>query len=180
MERTATGKRARRDEMTLYDLSEEMKRLAEEIEQNDGVIEGDLEKRLDTLPMDFQAKGLNVGLWIKNLKAFHDATKGEVEKLRNKLKTAQAVEEQARQYLFDCMMKAGVEKIKHPQFSAWIQSGSKRVDEDVDVDMLPAEFKETEITITPKKKEILDHYKKTGEVVPGAKIVDGSPFLVIR
>lgn len=164
----------------LYEIAAELKLLWEEIERNDGVLEGSLEERLNTLPGDFRAKGLNVGLWIKNLESDRNEIKAEVERLAKKLKTATANEERAREYLFECMQNGGIDKIKHPAFTAYIQAGKEKVDDLIDTDKLPDEFKTVEVVVKPKKKEILEHYKKTGEVVEGTKIVDGRPYLVIR
>lgn len=164
----------------LYEIASEIRQLAEEIENNDGVLTDDLEARLDQLPMDFQAKGLNVGLWIRNIKADREKIKEEVDRLKVKMKSAEANEQRARDYLLHCMLGAGVEKIKHPVFTASVCAGKEKIDDEIDIIQLPAEYKEIVTTVNVKKKEILDHYKEHGEVLPGVKIVKGDPYLTIR
>ncbi|TAL13910.1 siphovirus Gp157 family protein [Patescibacteria group bacterium] len=164
----------------LYEIADEIRQLAEEIENNDGVLTEDLEARLDQLPMDFEAKGLNVGLWIRNIRADREKIKEEIDRLRAKLKSAEANEQRARDYLLHCMLGAGIEKIKHPVFTASVCAGKEKIDDEIDIAQLPEEYKEVVTTVTPKKKEILDLYKNTGEVVTGCKIVKGNPYLTIR
>ena len=75
--------------MNLYDIDLEYKEIQEIIEENEGIIPEDLEKKFEELCSDRTKKIENIIKFIKNLELYSKTAKNEAEKLQDKSKSAQ-------------------------------------------------------------------------------------------
>ena len=116
----------------------------------------------------------------RNTEADIAAIKIEIQRLKDRLERAKLKNDTIRQFMADIMTAAKVKSVKTPLFTAYTRPGVLKV-EQADPDALPDEFVKVETVKTPRKKEIIQHYKATGEVLPGCVILDDpDPILVIR
>ena len=93
--------------------------------------------------------------------------KEEEERLASRRKSLESKSSGLKDYIFDQLLSAGLEKLNLPLFTTWIQDNPPKVNV-LDEKQIPEEFK---IEQPPKidKRSILERLKNE-EVVPGAEI----------
>jgi hypothetical protein len=75
---------------------------------------------------------------------------------------------------------AGIARLPEPDFTARIQAGQPYLAE-LDVDAIPSDYVDVEVTVTrrPLKDRILADLK-SGQTIPGARLLRGVAFLVVN
>ena len=77
------------------------------------------------------------------------------------------------------MELANVSRLPEADFSARLQAGQTSLGQ-VDLDVLPPEFVDTEVVVTRKPiKDRLLAALKAGQTIPGAQLRTGAPFIVV-
>lgn len=144
-------------------------------------LEEDPKLWLDTL--DGQTDAVDL---IRNLiRASIDAdVLGEATRKREAEIAARAERAERRKQAFrtaatELMNLAGLTRLPEPDFNARVQPGQTSLGQ-VDLDVLPPEFVDTEVVVTRKPiKDRLLAALKAGQAVPGAQLRTGAPFIVI-
>lgn len=164
----------------LYQLSAEYRRLIdaedESIDATTGEVTNDFGAALAAIQDGIEVKAENCAAVLQSLKADAAAIEEEEKRLRARRKAIEANHERLRTYVRDCMVQAGVTKLKSPRFSLTVQAGRQKVQVD-DVAALPGEY--LAVKVEPKKDEIAAALK-AGTEVPGASLVTGEAVLVVR
>lgn len=128
----------------------------------------DIEK-LEALELERDSKISNIGCWIKDLKAEAEAIKNEKQSLDKRQKAAENKAEQLKKYLMGYLAGA---KYKDARVSiSYRTSTSTEIDEDLDLNTLPEQFKK--VKIEASKTEIKEALQK-GEVIPGCRLVENT------
>ena len=160
----------------LYDLVNQLTFL-EAIEPEDEEQEKRLDEMLSSLQLDINTKAVNIGKYVINLRGYIDMLKVEEERLYKKRKAIENRVEHIKSYLFKEMRKAMIMQVKGDVCTISIRQNPPSV-EVTNVDLLPEEFKK--ITVEPKKKEILDLFKKDGIILTGTNIITDRESIQIR
>jgi ABC-type transporter Mla subunit MlaD len=109
---------------------------------------------------------------IRSLEAMADARKAEADRLRDRAKTAERHADWLRARLLTHMQATGRERIETSRFTLTIRQNPPSVVV-VDAAAVPHEFERTKIEIQTDRRAILEHFKTTGEIVPGVSITRG-------
>lgn len=164
----------------LYELAANYQRLLaaedETMDTTTGEVSNEFGAALVALQDAIEVKAENCAAVLASLKADAEALKAEEERLRTRRKAIEANTERLRHYVRDCMVQAGVNKLKSPRFSLTVQAGKQKVQIDneaaLDGDYLT-------VTVVPNKAAITEALKAGKEVV-GASLVVGDAILVVR
>ena len=168
--------------MKLYEITDELALLHDQLEESGGELTESLETRLDALGGELQAKGENIGKFIINVLASAEAFKNEIQRfnkeiqrLEQKQKASEALADRLKAYMKKCMEEAGIKKISTPLFDISIQkNGGKPAVTILDEKLVPARFL-TVVTETKVNKDGILAAKEGGEDVSAfAKIERGT------
>ena len=158
---------------SLYELSTELAIIKEAIADNEGILEDNLEKRIDELSLKFSDKINGVSRWIRNIDGNVKAVESEIDRLEKRKEVNDHLKDRLKAYLKDSMEKAGMDKIDTGIMVLAIQKNPTSV-ELIDETVIPAAYKD----VIPEqyvisKKRILEALK-TGEEVKGAVLRQGT------
>lgn len=163
--------------MKLYEITADMRTLFDMLE-NDLVGLDDIADQMEALEMDFQDKVENSVKMIKTLG--HQALACHVESSRL-ADRAKRIESQAKwltDYLIQQMIGAGRPKLVLPEFTTTVRTPVQSVFITFEAD-IPEKYRREKVTVTIDKREIKAAIT-AGVDVPGAKLIDGKPWLDIR
>lgn len=156
---------------TLYSLSEEYIQLVDLLE--DPKVDPHLiEQELDRLSDQIAVKADKLSGLIRWLEGLADLRRAEIDRLKTGASTLDNRAAQCRAYLLQHMQATGMTRIDTARFTLTVKQNPPRV-EVLEPMLVPSEYQRTKITIEPDKTAIREHYKQTGEVVPGVEIVRG-------
>lgn len=163
----------------LYDLSTALAVLNENIMENDGVLSEEFEQTLETLMPAIADKAGNISRWCRNLEGNIDSIDAEIARLRKRKEVNDHLKERLKEYLKDCMMKAGLTKLDIGIMTVSVQKNPPSVSIFSEA-AIPAAYKD----IIPEqyvisKKRILEALKADIEVA-GAELVTDKTNLKIR
>ena len=156
---------------TLYALSEEYTHLVDLLEDPDvdpHLVEQELERIGGAIVEKIEAIG---GLirWYEGLAAMRRA---EAKRMNDAAERMEARAEWLRGYVLRNMKAIKPPRIDTGRFTFAVRQNPPRV-EVLQEMMVPAAFKEERISIHIDKRKILEHFKTTGELVPGTEIMRG-------
>lgn len=152
--------------MKLYELAQnyaELLEMAEEME-SDALVD-----TLQALEDAIEEKAENIAKLVKNLEADAKIIKEEEQRLAERRRAIEAKVERLKTYLQEQLEVAGLQKVKRPTITVAIQNNPPSV-EIADEKLIPSEFMIPQYKVD--KKSILERLKN-GEMVPGAKLVQG-------
>ena len=137
--------------MKLYEIGAELRAALEELDAADGVLEGDLEMRLDMCEMAFAEKVEGCLALAAERMAEADAMAEAGRKLLARAKTQEASVQRLRDYVEACMRGAGAKSVKTRLFTATIQRNPARLVLAGDV---PESYREVVTTTKPRTAAI--------------------------
>ena len=153
----------------LYELVgayEEFSRLYNEAESDEEILEA--EALLVDSESNLVEKIENISRLIKNFEAERKSFKREANRLAGKAKSYDNKVKNLKRYLEDSLNHAGVDKVKGELFTVSLQNNPLNLSVS-DMSDIPDEFIRTPEP-TVKKRELLNHIKKTGEFFEGVKV----------
>ena len=159
--------------MKLYELADQYKALQNANEEG-------FEVALDQLKDAIEDKAENIGkLWL-SLQSNVEAIKSEEKRLADRREALENKAERLRDYLKRELELAGIDKVKRDTVTVSLRSNPPSVNI-LSEDAIPKEF----WRIIPArgewaKKDIISHWKITGNPVPGVEIVTNKKSVVIR
>lgn len=132
----------------------------------------DIEK-LEALEMERDAKISNLACWIKDLAAEEKAIKEEEDNLAKRRKVVankkESVNNFLKAYLNGCKYKDSRVSISYRT------STSTEIDEDLDLNTLPDEYKR--VKIEPAKTAIKEALQ-AGEIIEGCRLVENTSMII--
>ena len=152
--------------MKLYELARSYAELLDRAEDID------TEALVDTLASlqdAIEDKAENTAKIIKNLEADAKIIKEEEQRLAERRRSIENKVTRLKEYLQEQLEVAGLQKVKRPTITVAIQNNPPSV-EIADEKLIPSEFMIPQYKVD--KKSILERLKN-GEMVPGAKLVQG-------
>lgn len=135
--------------LPLYKLAEEYVQLFNSIEEEE--IPADLAQKLDALEGTIEHKANNIARYIKILDAEASCIEGEIRHLRQKLESRQKKIAWHKSYLFAAMRRVGMEKIKTPVHTTWIQKNSRPSIDPINENKIPAGYQKVSISFDKDK-----------------------------
>ena len=157
---------------SLYEIATAFKQDAEKLADLD-LDAQTIADTLDGLSGDLETKAQGVAYFLKNLEATAASIKQAEADMAARRKALENRAERLRQYVFDSMQVAGIEKISCPHFVIAIKKNPAAVDV-FEPGLLPAEFMTKPIPpeSMPDKK-LIAAALKAGTDVPGARLQSG-------
>lgn len=155
--------------MNLYELTSELKTAFENltVDENTGEVYGF--ESIDTLDIAFEQKAEAYALTIKNLLAFSDAIKMEIDALKSRADAAKKKVEQLKTHLAESMQAVGKDKISTPKVALSFRKSTSVLI--TDETLIRDDLFNVKMTKTPNKTAI-SKLLKAGESVPGAEIIE--------
>lgn len=157
--------------MRLYQLTgayRELQQLADDGE--------DVSVALDQIEDELAVKAEGIAAVLRGLRADQDALRREEKRLADRRRALERNEERLRAYIRDCMVDAGLERVKCSAFTISLKHSDKVEIERAEA--LPPEYIRTKLTVEPDKAAILEAHRKSGECVPGTRIVQTISLIV--
>jgi Gp157 protein len=131
---------------------------------------------LEGLSGELEDKAINVAKFLRNLEATAEAIKNAEAEMARRRKALENRAKWLKDYLKGSMEHTGISKIECPYFKLAIQKNPAAVSI-LDEAAIPQRFKEKVITWKISKTAIKEALK-TGEVVPGAALVNGTRLAI--
>lgn len=155
----------------LYEIVQDL-RGAEDIED-----EGALVKRMDGLQLQLETKVEAICKFLSNLTSEADVLESESKRLSSRAKAVRRQSEWIKAYLKGNLDALKVSKLKTPLYRLSL-SDSQPMVEVWNMNDIPKEFVKTTIETVVDKQAILEHFKRTGEVVNGVNITQGKTLRI--
>lgn len=165
--------------MKLYELTKILTDLEADLDNGTMPLE-EINARLDQFSVQFEFKAAQIARMILNYESDMAQLKEEEQRLYNKRQTLGNRVDSLKKYLLGNMEALGINSVNYETVRILVQENPYSVGE-VSLDALPPEF----IRIIPEqkaadKKAILEHFKQTGEILPGVSEISRTRRLVIK
>lgn len=161
--------------LSLYTITNAFPALMEAEE----ITEEDKAKIYQELTELLNQKSQNIIGYAKNIELTIEAMKTEEKRIAEYRKALENKLSKFKEYVKDCMEKAGFSKIETELGQLSIAKNPMSVEIENE-SLVPKEFKKEIVTITPDKTAIKNHFKETGELILGVKIIDDKTSLRIK
>lgn len=165
-------------DLTLYNITNRFTDLMDKA-QNGEITEEEYNELGFEIAQELQTKGANVIGYIRNTELLIDAMKAEEKRIADIRKTGEAKLEKFKQYVLENMERLSLSKIQ-TELGALSVSKNPMSVEIENEDEIPSEFKQEVVTTKIDKTAIKNHFKTTGEIIPGTKIIDDKMSLRIK
>lgn len=136
----------------------------------------ELERELTVL---LHEKSQNIIGYTRNIELTIEAMKTEEKRMSEQRKALENKLDKFKEYVKNCMEQGGFTKVDTGLGTLTIAKNPMSVEIENENDV-PAEFKQEIVTVKVDKTAIKNHFKETGEVLPGIKIVDDKTSLRIK
>lgn len=124
-------------------------------------------EKLQALEMERDSKISNIACWIKDLKAESEAIKAEKKTMESRIKAADNKADQLTRFLAAYLNGMAYKDARCA--ISYRKSTSTEIDEDMDLNTLPEEFKN--VTVTANKSAIKEALQN-GAKIPGCTLVE--------
>lgn len=153
--------------MKLYELNATYNQLLEMADDLDPQV---LKDTLESIKESIEDKAENTAKLIRSWEAEAKAIKEEEKRLAERRKALESNAKRTKEYLFEQLEIAGIQKVKRPLITVYTANNPHSV-EILDSTLIPSSFiiqKDPEID----KKGLIEAIKR-GEEIPGAKLYQG-------
>lgn len=165
--------------MKLYEITQGVQDAMDRVDPETGELAEDVAEQLDALDMAFEAKAENVAKAVRSILAEADAHKEESKRQALKARARGNDAARLKEYLQVHMEIMGLEKIKGDLLTVALQKCPPSCAV-LDEERVPDGYKELVTETKVHKKDIIDHWKATGETVDGVEIDASRKSLRIR
>lgn len=165
----------------LYKLTESYKTIEGMLDQDiEYITQDEITQTLATIKDEFEEKVSSIGKLVVELRSDIEAVKVEEDRLARRRSGFTSKMEWLKSYLLVEMQSANILKVKRDVISVSIQNNPPSA-ELIDIDQVPEQYvRIIPERIEPDKKSIIEHFKETGEIVPGIDIITNRKFVSIR
>ena len=149
------------------------------LEKQDELTPDEVQEVADELQTALKEKSANIIGYYQTQNALLTAVDDEIKRLQEYKKIISNRLTRYKKYVADNMRAIGVKKIETPVGKITLVKSPPSVVV-TDDEKVPAEYKETVVTIKPNKKKILENFKATGEIPAGVEIQADNKSLRIK
>lgn len=164
--------------ISLYNITNRFAELMDKANEGE-LTEEEYNELGNELALELQNKSANIIGYIKNSESLLDAMKAEEKRLSDIRKQGEAKLEKFYQYVKENMERLNLLEIPTELGSLKIAKNPMSVEIENE-DEIPSEFKQEVVTIKIDKTAIKNHFKETGEIVAGTRIIDNKTSLRIK
>lgn len=163
------------ESLSLYQITSAFPKLIDQEEMSEED-KKEVEKELTEL---LQQKSQNLIGYARNMELTIEAMKNEEERISKQRKALENNLKKFKEYVKECMEQNGFTKIETQLGALSIAKNPISV-EIYDEKQIPDEYKTKVVTVKVDKTAIKKALKETGEIIPGAKIIDNKTSLRIK
>lgn len=164
--------------LTLYSITNKFVDLMDKAE-NGELAEEEYNQLGQELVIELQNKSASIIAYVQNEEALIEAVDVQIKRLQEFKKAKQNKSDKFKQYVKECMERLRIDKIETELGSLSIAKNPISVEIENE-DEIPSEFKQEVKTIKVDKTAIKNHFKETGEIITGIRIVDDKTSLRIK
>ena len=161
--------------LSLYDIVGAFPKLIDQEEMSE---EDKKEEEKELIEL-LQRKSQNLIGYTRNIELTIEAMKSEEKRISEQRKAMENKLEKFKEYVKECMEQNGFTKIETTLGTLSIAKNPISV-EIYDEKQIPDEYKTKVVTVKVDKTAIKKALKETGEIIPGAKIIDNKTSLRIK
>ena len=161
--------------LTLYDITNKFVDLAE----REDLTDEEKTELSHEIALELQNKSASIIAYIRNSKSMFEAMKAEEERLASTRKAGENKLDKFIEYVKNNMEQLGITRIQTELGNMSITKNPMSVEIENE-DEVPAEFKQEVTTVKIDKTAIKEHFKSTGEIISGIKIIDDKTSLKIK
>lgn len=164
--------------LSLYNITNKFVELMDKVQEGT-ITEEEYNQLGEELAIQLQEKGSNIIGYTKNIELTINAMKEEEKRIADNRKSLESKLDKFKQYVKDNMEKLGITKMDTELGTLSIAKNPLSVEVENEEE-IPSEYKSEVVTTKIDKTAIKNHFKETGEVVAGTKIVDDKTSLRIK
>lgn len=165
-------------DLTLYNITNKFAELMD-MAENGELTEEQYNELGEQLALELQQKGSGIIGYTQNEEALIDAVDMQIKRLQEFKKLKQSKLEKFKQYVKENMERLGITKMDTELGTLSIAKNPMSVEIENEEE-IPKEFKQQVITTKIDKTAIKNHFKATGEIIPGTRIIDDKTSLRIK
>ena len=164
--------------LSLYNITNKFVEIMDKAQEGE-LTEEEYSELGNELALELQNKSSNIIGYIKNSESLLDAMKTEEKRLADIRKQGEKKLDKFYQYVKENMERLGLEEIPTELGKLKITKNPMSIEIENE-DEIPSEFKKEVTTTQVDKTAIKNHFKDTGEIIPGIIIVDNKTSLRIK
>ena len=164
--------------LSLYNITNKFVELMDKAE-NGELTEEEYNELGQELALELQKKGSNIIGYTKNIELTINAMKEEEKRIADLRKNLENKLERFKQYVKENMERLAITKMDTELGTLSIAKNPISVEIENENE-IPEIFKQQIVTVKIDKTAIKNHFKETGELIPGAKIIDDKTSLRIK
>lgn len=164
--------------LSLYDITNKFVELMDKVQEGT-ITEEEYNQLGEELAIQLQEKGSNIIGYTKNIELTINAMKEEEERIADNRKSLESKLDKFKQYVKENMEKLGITKMDTELGTLSIAKNPISVEVENEEE-IPLEYKLEVVTTKIDKTAIKNHFKETGEVVAGTRMVDDKTSLRIK
>lgn len=165
-------------DLTLYNITNKFAELMD-MAENGELTEEQYNALGEQLALELQQKGSGIIGYTQNEEALIEAIDFQIKRLQDFKKAKQNKLEKFKQYVKENMDRLGITKMDTELGTLSIAKNPMSVEIENEEE-IPEEFKQQVITVKIDKTAIKNHFKATGEIIAGVKIIDDKTSLRIK
>lgn len=163
---------------SLYTITNNFVELMEKVSEGE-ITEEEYNRLGEELAIELKNKSVNIIAYMRNQESFVDAVKAEEKRLKEMREKTENKMEKFKQYVKENMEKLDLKEVPTELGSLKIAKNPMSVEIENE-DEVPSEFKQEVVTTKIDKTAIKEHFKTTGEIVPGTRIIDDKTSLRVK
>lgn len=164
--------------LSLYNITNKFVELMDKAQDGE-LSEEEYNELGNELALELQNKSSNIIGYIKNSESLLEAMKTEEKRLADIRKQGEKKLDKFYQYVKENMERLGLNEIPTELGKLKITKNPMSIEIENE-DEIPSEFKKEVITTQVDKTAIKNHFKDTGEIIPGIRIIDNKTSLKIK
>lgn len=164
--------------LSLYNITNKFVELMEKAE-NEELSAEEVQAIGMELEQELMNKSSNIIAYIKNAESLVNAIKDEETRLKEMREVGEKKLEKFKTYVLDNMNRLGLVEIPTSLGSLKVAKNPMSVEIENE-DEVPSEFKKEVVKTTIDKTAIKNHFKETGEIVAGTRVITEKTSLRIK
>ena len=164
--------------LSLYNITNKFVELMDKAQDGE-LTEEEYNELGNELAQELQNKSSNIIGYIKNRESLQEEMKVEEKRLAEIRKKGKKKLDKFYQYVKENMERLGLMEIPTELGKLKITKNPMSIEIENE-DEIPSEFKKEVVTTQIDKAAIKNHFKDTGEIVPGIRIIDNKTSLRIK
>lgn len=163
---------------SLYNITNKFAELMDKAQDGE-LTQEEYDELGNELALELQNKSSNIIRYIKNSESLLEAMKTEEKRLADIRKQGEKKLDKFYQYVKENMERLGLGEIPTELGKLKITKNPMSIEIENE-DEIPSEFKKEVTTTHVDKTAIKNHFKDTGEIIPGIRIVDNKTSLRVK